>query len=106
MDEEAGDILKVGMASGKGGIGGRVNQYRANPRGYLENPSSSASVIKRAQETDGRRLRIGIYYLPIDPVEISLMGVTLSISPARDLEEALATRARKEGHSLCFSKNT
>jgi hypothetical protein len=104
VDKGGNDILKIGKSDGKNGIAQRLNEYRANSRGFLTNPSSSASVIKRVQESELRQLEIDIYYIPIDPVQITIAGVSVLASPARELEHALHTMARLEGHSLRFAK--
>lgn len=105
IDSTNQDVLKVGKADGAKGLLQRLNEYRAESRRYLMNPSSSASVIKRAQETGPQSLEIDIYYIPITPIEIEVAGVKLSASPARELEHALHKMARDEGHSLRFAKN-
>ena len=104
VEKGGNDILKIGKADGKMGISQRANEYRANSRGFLTIPSSSASVIKRMQETELRQLEIEIYYIPIDPVQMTVAGFNVLASPARELEHALHTTAREEGHSLRFSK--
>ncbi len=104
VDKGRNDILKIGKADGKKGISQRLNEYQANSRGFLNNPSSSASVIKRVQETELRQLEIEIYYIPIDPVQVTIAGFNVLASPARELECTLHDMALEEGHSLRFSK--
>lgn len=100
-----GDILKIGKADGQGvGIKRRVNEYRDMTGRHLKGPSTSASFIKRVQQT-ARIAEMDVYYIPIDPVPCTIAGVQLMASPARELEHALCGLARAEGHSLRFSRN-
>lgn len=104
IDAEGKDVLKVGKADRASGLAGRLNEYRASSHRYLLNPSSSASVIKRIQEGSGRQLEIEIYYIPIDPQPLVIVGIEIFTSPARELEQAIFTMARKAGHSLRFCR--
>ena len=99
-----GDILKVGKADGKRGLLGRLNEYWKPSKSFLKNPSSSASVMKRVQEADRRVVDAVIYYIPLDPIQVTVSSFSIQATPARELEEFIAARAHEEGHSLLFSK--
>lgn len=102
-------IEKVGKADGKTGITGRMSHYRTSVNRITNLSSPDRSCIhQRKTMTEGalKDKKLTLYVYLVTPTEATIDGITVNVSPARELEIALSEMATKDNEPMRLSKIT